>query len=159
MLNVYIFVLSLSLIIYYIAFLISGTYANKDLESDPSFLPPHSLSLSCPLTLSLACSLFSFIYLCVNLQKCSVTSLPLFSLAGGWGRLWVLCEAAAGDFVLGAKLLRRVWQRRGDDERRRDPDVLLPGQRHTISTFILNTGLYYSFSVWIWGRKSADFVV
>lgn len=45
---------------------------------------------------------------------------------GGGGRVRVLREAAAGDAVLGAELLRRVRQRGRHDVRRRDAHVLLP---------------------------------
>lgn len=44
---------------------------------------------------------------------------------GGW--LWVFCQASAGNALLRAQLLRRVWQRWRNDERGRDADVLLPG--------------------------------
>merc|ERR1712212_266427 len=45
---------------------------------------------------------------------------------GGGGRIRVLRQATAGDGVLGAKLLRRVRQRRRHDERGLDADVLVP---------------------------------
>ena len=49
----------------------------------------------------------------------------LFSGSGGWLR--VFREAAAGDSVQCAELLRGVRQCRLDDDRRRDAHVLIPG--------------------------------
>merc|ERR1712087_136385 len=45
---------------------------------------------------------------------------------GGGGRIRVLRKEAAGDGLLGAKLLRRVRQRGRHDERGRHADVLVP---------------------------------
>ena len=49
----------------------------------------------------------------------------LLSFEGCGGRVRVFREAAAGDAVLRAQLLRRVRQRRRHDVRRRDAHVLL----------------------------------
>jgi len=58
-------------------------------------------------------------------------------LTGGWRRLWVLRQTSAGDSVLGAQLLRRVWQRRRHDECWRDFDVLLPGITSSLYNYYL----------------------
>jgi hypothetical protein len=60
-------------------------------------------------------------------------------LSGGGGRLRVLCQAPAGDSLLGAQLLRRVRQCGRNDERGRDAHVLLPGR------MMARTGI---FSCW-----------
>lgn len=62
-----------------------------------------------------------------SLYPPALSESPVFAPPGGGRRLRVLCQAAAGDAVLGSELLRRVWQRGRHDERGRNPDVLLPG--------------------------------
>ena len=74
--------------------------------------------------------------------------------AGGGGWVRVLCQAAAGDHLLGAQLLRGVRQRRRHDERRRDSHVLLPGGSY-LSTLAMPQQSAYLQALWLHSMQSA----
>ena len=66
-------------------------------------------------------------------------------LLPGRGRwLRVLCQAPTGDTVLRTQLLRRVRQRRGHDECRRDANVFVPGQFLIVEFSVIQSDLTFT---------------